>query len=36
VLKTFADIGTDELHLIPTSDDVCQLREVAEVVTSLR
>jgi alkanesulfonate monooxygenase SsuD/methylene tetrahydromethanopterin reductase-like flavin-dependent oxidoreductase (luciferase family) len=36
VLHAFADIGADELHLIPTSDDVGQLREVAEVVASLR
>ena len=35
VLQTFADIGADEVHLIPTSDDVGQLREVAEVVASL-
>jgi alkanesulfonate monooxygenase SsuD/methylene tetrahydromethanopterin reductase-like flavin-dependent oxidoreductase (luciferase family) len=35
VLQTFAEIGADEVHLIPTSDDVGQLREVAEVVASL-
>lgn len=32
VLHRFADIGTDEIHLIPTSSDVDQLRRVAEVV----
>jgi hypothetical protein len=35
VLPTFAEIGADEVHLIPTSDDVGQLREVAGVVASL-
>ena len=30
VLRRFADIGTDEVHLIPTSSDVGQLRAVAE------
>jgi alkanesulfonate monooxygenase SsuD/methylene tetrahydromethanopterin reductase-like flavin-dependent oxidoreductase (luciferase family) len=35
LLRTFAGIGADEVHLIPTSDDVGQLREVAEVVASL-
>lgn len=34
LLRTFADVGADEVHLIPTSDDVGQLREVAEVVAS--
>jgi hypothetical protein len=29
----FSDIGTDEIHLIPTSSDIDQLRRVAEVVT---
>ncbi len=32
VLRRFAEIGTDEVHLIPTSSDVGQLRRVAEVV----
>lgn len=32
VLRRFQDIGTDEIHLIPTSSDVDQLRKVAEVV----
>jgi alkanesulfonate monooxygenase SsuD/methylene tetrahydromethanopterin reductase-like flavin-dependent oxidoreductase (luciferase family) len=32
VLQTFADIGTDEVHLIPTSSDVEQVRRVADVV----
>lgn len=32
VLKTFSDIGTDEVHLIPTSSDVDQVRRVADVV----
>ena len=33
VLHRFAGIGADEIHLIPTSSDVDQLRRVAEVVT---
>jgi alkanesulfonate monooxygenase SsuD/methylene tetrahydromethanopterin reductase-like flavin-dependent oxidoreductase (luciferase family) len=32
VLRKFADIGTDEVHLIPTTSDVDQLRRVADVV----
>ncbi|GJF12127.1 luciferase [Mycolicibacterium cyprinidarum] len=32
VLKRFGDIGTDEIHLIPTSSDIDQVRRVAEVV----
>ncbi|MGB0962086.1 MAG: LLM class flavin-dependent oxidoreductase [Mycobacterium sp.] len=32
VLQRFSDIGTDELHLIPTSSDMDQLRRVADVV----
>lgn len=32
VLRRFAAIGTDELHLIPTSSNIDQLRHVAEVV----
>lgn len=32
VLKRFQDIGTDEIHLIPTSSDITQVRRVAEVV----
>jgi alkanesulfonate monooxygenase SsuD/methylene tetrahydromethanopterin reductase-like flavin-dependent oxidoreductase (luciferase family) len=32
VLRRFEDIGTDEVHLIPTSADVDQLRRVADVV----
>jgi alkanesulfonate monooxygenase SsuD/methylene tetrahydromethanopterin reductase-like flavin-dependent oxidoreductase (luciferase family) len=31
VLQRFADIGTDEIHLIPTSSDLDQLRRVANV-----
>jgi alkanesulfonate monooxygenase SsuD/methylene tetrahydromethanopterin reductase-like flavin-dependent oxidoreductase (luciferase family) len=31
VLQKFSGIGTDEIHLIPTSSDVDQLRRVAEV-----
>lgn len=31
-LRGFADIGTDEVHLIPTSSDLDQLRRVADVV----
>lgn len=32
VLRKFEDIGTDEVHLIPTSSDVEQVRRVADVV----
>lgn len=32
VLRRFEDIGTDEIHLIPTSSDVDQVRRVADVV----
>jgi alkanesulfonate monooxygenase SsuD/methylene tetrahydromethanopterin reductase-like flavin-dependent oxidoreductase (luciferase family) len=32
VLQQFDEIGTDELHLIPTSSDVEQVRRVADVV----
>ncbi len=32
VLRKFDDIGTDEIHLIPTSSDVGQVRRVADVV----
>lgn len=32
VLARFAEIGTDEIHLIPTSSDLDQVRGVAEVV----
>ncbi len=31
VLRRFSDIGTDELHLIPTSSDIDQVRRVADV-----
>ncbi|MET0899755.1 MAG: LLM class flavin-dependent oxidoreductase [Mycobacterium sp.] len=31
-LRGFADIGTDEVHLIPTSSDLDQVRRVADVV----
>jgi alkanesulfonate monooxygenase SsuD/methylene tetrahydromethanopterin reductase-like flavin-dependent oxidoreductase (luciferase family) len=31
VLQKFSNIGTDEIHLIPTSSDIDQLRRVAEV-----
>ena len=31
-LQSFADIGTDEVHLIPTSSDLDQVRRVADVV----
>jgi alkanesulfonate monooxygenase SsuD/methylene tetrahydromethanopterin reductase-like flavin-dependent oxidoreductase (luciferase family) len=33
VLRNFQDIGTDELHLIPTSANIDQLRRVADVAT---
>lgn len=32
VLEGFAGIGTDEVHLIPTSSDIGQVRRAAEVV----
>lgn len=32
ILRRFHDIGTDEIHLIPTSSDVDQVRRVADVV----
>ncbi len=32
VLRRFSDIGTDEIHLIPTSSDIDQLRRVTDVV----
>lgn len=35
VLKRFADIGTHEVQLIPTSSDVDQLRRAADVVAAL-
>lgn len=31
-LREFQDIGADEIHLIPTSSDINQVREVAEIV----
>ncbi len=36
MLKTFEDIGTDEVHLIPTSSDIDQVRRVADVVKDFR
>src|SRR5258708_39215858 len=33
VLHKFKDIGSDEIHLIPTSSNIDQLRRVAEVAT---
>jgi alkanesulfonate monooxygenase SsuD/methylene tetrahydromethanopterin reductase-like flavin-dependent oxidoreductase (luciferase family) len=35
VLQRFADIGTDEVHLIPTSSDIDQVRRVADVVADM-
>ncbi|HLR99748.1 MAG TPA: LLM class flavin-dependent oxidoreductase [Mycolicibacillus parakoreensis] len=35
VLRGFAAAGTDEVYLIPTSDDVAQLQRAADVVTAL-
>jgi hypothetical protein len=32
VLRRFDAIGADEIHLIPTSSDVDQIRRVADVV----
>jgi alkanesulfonate monooxygenase SsuD/methylene tetrahydromethanopterin reductase-like flavin-dependent oxidoreductase (luciferase family) len=34
VLQDFAAIGTDEVHLIPTSSNIDQVRRIAEVVTN--
>jgi alkanesulfonate monooxygenase SsuD/methylene tetrahydromethanopterin reductase-like flavin-dependent oxidoreductase (luciferase family) len=34
-LRKFADIGTDEVQLIPTSSDVDQLRRAAEIAADL-
>lgn len=36
VLRRFAAIGADEVHLIPTSTDVDQVREAAEVVSAVQ
>lgn len=35
VLRKFADIGTDEVHLIPTSSDVDQVHRVAEIIQAI-
>ena len=35
VLRRFEDIGADEVHLIPTSDDIEQVHRVAEVISDL-
>ncbi|ORV47409.1 luciferase [Mycolicibacter engbaekii] len=35
VLRRFAAVGTDEVHLIPTSSDLGQLRSVADVVAEI-
>lgn len=35
VLGKFAEVGTDEVYLIPTSSDIDQVRRVAEVVKGL-
>ncbi len=35
VLRGFAGIGADEVHLIPTSDDIEQVHRVAEVISEL-
>ena len=35
VLGAFAAVGTDEIHLIPTSSDLGQLRQAAEVIAEL-
>ena len=32
ILHRFEDIGTDEIHLIPTSSNIDQLRRVADAV----
>jgi len=36
VLRKFADIGADEVQLIPTSSDVGQLRRVTDAVSSMK
>jgi alkanesulfonate monooxygenase SsuD/methylene tetrahydromethanopterin reductase-like flavin-dependent oxidoreductase (luciferase family) len=33
VLRRFESVGADEVHLIPTSSDIDQLRRVADVAT---
>jgi alkanesulfonate monooxygenase SsuD/methylene tetrahydromethanopterin reductase-like flavin-dependent oxidoreductase (luciferase family) len=35
VLRRFSDVGTDEVHLIPTSSDLDQVRRVAELASHL-
>ena len=35
VLRRFAAVGTDEVHLIPTSSDLGQLRAVADVIAEV-
>ncbi|QZA10007.1 LLM class flavin-dependent oxidoreductase [Mycolicibacter heraklionensis] len=35
VLRQFAAVGTDEVHLIPTSSDLGQLRSVSDVVAEV-
>jgi alkanesulfonate monooxygenase SsuD/methylene tetrahydromethanopterin reductase-like flavin-dependent oxidoreductase (luciferase family) len=35
VLRRFQSIGADEVHLIPTSDDIEQVHRVAEVISDL-
>ncbi|MBZ4618810.1 LLM class flavin-dependent oxidoreductase, partial [Mycobacterium avium subsp. hominissuis] len=35
VLRKFAEIGADEVQLIPTSSDVGQLRRAADVAARL-
>lgn len=35
LLRRFSDIGTDEVHLIPTSSDVDQVRRVAEALAGV-
>ncbi len=34
-LRGFAEIGTSEVHLIPTSTDIDQLRRVADLVAEV-
>jgi hypothetical protein len=36
VLRGFAAIGTDEIHLIPTSSDIDQVRRIADVVSQFQ
>ena len=34
LLRQFAEVGTDEVHLIPTSSDIEQLRRASDVAAA--